>query len=315
VPRTTGRLCRAAIALLAVAATGCAGPGERAVPAAAGATAPSAGSTAPSTAAASPAPSGPVPGTETTGCTVVAAGDIASADGRAADTARLVETVAPERVLTLGDNAYESGTIDQFRAHYEPTWGRFKSITLPAPGNHEYKTGGEGYFAYFGVPPYYGADVCGWRVLSMNSEIDLRPQAEWLQADLAGRPTTPTLAYWHRPRFSSAEHGSDPDMQPLWAAAVEAGVDVVLTGHDHVYERFGPMNADGVGDPSGPRQFVIGTGGRSSYLFVGLEPNSEVRITDLPGVGVFQLGAQGYSWSFHGTDGTIRDSGSARLGR
>ena len=253
------------------------------------------------------APHTPVPQ-----CVVVAAGDIASATGSAAETADLVDEAAPVRVLTLGDNAYDSGTLDQFEEYYEPTWGRFKAITLPAPGNHEYRTDGEGYYAYFGVPPFYAADVCGWRILSLNSEIDLPSQVDWLRAELPRR-STPSLAYWHRPRFSSAKHGSDPDMHPLWTAAVDAGVDVVLSGHDHVYERFGPMDAGGNADSSGLRQFVIGTGGESSYDFGAPEPNSEVRISDLPGIGVFRLEADGFAWSFHGTDGTVRDSGRAGL--
>jgi hypothetical protein len=134
----------------------------------------------------------------------------------------LVEEAAPERVLTLGDNAYDSGTLDQFEKYYDPTWGRFKAITLPSPGNHEYRTHGEGYYGYFAVPPYYAAEVCGWRILSLNSEIDLEPQVDWLRAELARR-SGPSLAYWHRPRFSSAkqerpEHAAygAPPSTPGW---------------------------------------------------------------------------------------------------
>jgi hypothetical protein len=214
-------------------------------------------------------------------------------------------------VLTLGDNQYEKGALDQFQSSYGPTWGRVKGITRPAIGNHEYDTkGASGYFSYFGgvaAPPggYYSYDLGAWHLIALNSNCGNvscaagSPQETWLKADLASHPTSCTLAYWHHPRFSSGGHGSSDETGALFTDLYEAGADLVLVGHDHDYERFAPQTADGKADPAyGVREFVVGTGGRSHSDFSGVKPNSQVRNSDTFGVLRLVLHPASYDWRF-----------------
>ncbi|MGI8457321.1 MAG: metallophosphoesterase family protein [Propionibacteriaceae bacterium] len=237
---------------------------------------------------------------------VVAAGDIVNDIDVADQTGRLAANQQPNLVLVLGDNQYPDGSLARYRTQYDRTaWGRLKPITKPVPGNHEYVTAGAaGYFTYFDhVPAYYAYDAgCGWRGYALNSEIDLAPQLAWLRGDLAAHPDAAVLASWHKPRWSSgAEHGSNPEMQPLWAAlAGRSGV--VLNGHEHNYERFTP--GDGV------REFVVGTGGSSQYAFGAVAPGSERRIARTPGVLRLDLQPHSrYHWDFLNVAGSSADSG------
>lgn len=255
---------------------------------------------------------------------LVGAGDIAgcSSDGDEA-TAALLDTI-PGTVFTLGDNAYSSGTAEQFAECYHPSWGRHRERTRPVPGNHDYGTPGAApYFDYFGENAgepgkgYYSYDLGDWHVIALNSEIDIEAGSEqlaWLAADLAANPATCTVAYWHHPRFSSGSHGSDSDLRDLWRMLDEAGVDLALTGHDHDYERFAPQDADGNADPDGIRQFVVGTGGADLRPFDGVEPNSERRIDGTAGVLKLELYEDSYRWTFIATDGTVRDEGEGACG-
>ncbi len=138
-------------------------------------------------------------------------------------------------------------------------------------------------------------------------------QEKWLRQDLASHAAPCTVAMWHHPRFSSAEHGDIPAMADLWRALVEGGVDVALAGHDHDYERFAPMDADGKADPArGMRSFVVGTGGKSFYTFEKIHPTSEVRNGNTFGVLKLTLHPTSYDWEFVPVEGgTFRDSGSA----
>jgi hypothetical protein len=229
-------------------------------------------------------------------------------------------------VLTLGDNQYEDGSYDKYRAAYARSWGRVKSLTHPAPGNHEYQTGAVGYFHYFGRAAgptgrgYYSFDLGGWHLISLNSNCpeaggcdEGSPQMRWLGRDLAAHPTKCTLAYWHHPRFSSGPHGSDSSVAPLWKALYEWRADVVLGGHDHDYERFAPLDPSGQVDAKrGIREFVVGTGGRSHYAFeksgvVG----SQVRDANSFGILALALKPKGYDWRFVPTVGSFTDRGSA----
>ena len=221
-------------------------------------------------------PDAPTP-RETVGnraATVVAVGDIASCDRDGDErTAELVRRINPDAVLTTGDNVYSSGTPEEFSACYHPSWGEFREKTHPAPGNHDYGTAGAaGYFGYFGSrapAPYYSFDLAGWHVVSLNSEIDQSsrsPQVRWLRRDLRRDRQRCELLYWHRPRWSGGAHGSSAETQALWRAAYESGVDLVLVGHDHNYQRFRRMDARGRLDSRfGVIQIVAGTGGRSHY--------------------------------------------------
>jgi len=253
---------------------------------------------------------------------LIGAGDISTCKNSNDDgTARLLDQ-HDGVVFTTGDNVYENGTAQEFQDCYGPTWGRHRDRTRPSPGNHEYETAGAaGYFSYFGSNAgpsgqgYYSYDVAGWHVVALNSNISAREgsaQYEWLRADLASNQTACAAAYWHHPLFSSGDHGNYSVMRSMWRLLQENGVDVVISGHDHDYERFGPQTADGQPDAErGIRQFVVGTGGKSLDVFKRIQPNSEVRDSSTYGVLKLTLRSAGYDWEFIPVaGGRFRDSGS-----
>lgn len=269
---------------------------------------------------------GPAPAAEAESplATVLAAGDIAWCGEPGAEaTARLLDRLEGT-VLALGDLAYPDGTAGQFRRCYGPTWGRHKARTRPVPGNHDYRTtGAEPYFAYFGRPAgrpgrgYYGFDLGGWHLVALDSNVDAGPGSEqerWLRADLAATGARCILAYWHHPPFSSGHHGDDPRTAALLRALHEAGASIVLSGHDHDYERFAPQDPDGRADPErGIRVFVVGTGGARRRGYGQAAANSEVFQSWSWGVLELGLYEDRYTWRFVPTDrGSFRDSGSAR---
>jgi hypothetical protein len=259
--------------------------------------------------------------------TIVGAGDIAGCGGDDDEaTAQLLDGITGT-VVTFGDNAYPSGTAADFSDCYAPTWGRHLARTRPATGNHDYETpGATGYFDYFGTAAgdpatgYYSYALEAWHLVVVNSNCSEiggceagSLQEQWLRADLTAHPAACTLAYWHHPRFSSGLHGNQDFMQDIWQALYDLGVDVVLNGHDHTYERFAPQDPAGLADSTqGIREFVVGTGGISHYDFVG-EPkaNSEVRNSDTFGVIKLTLYPTSYEWGFVPVaGGTFTDAGS-----
>ena len=248
---------------------------------------------------------------------LVGAGDISECDNDNDElTAQLLDAI-PGTVFTVGDNAYNNGTIEEYNDCYGPTWGRHKDRTKPSPGNHEYLTEeAAGYFEYFAnIPSYYAYDLGAWRIYSLNSEISVSAtsaQITWLQDDLANNPRQCVLAYWHQPRWSSgSHHGSDEDYQTLWQILYEAGAELVINGHEHNYERFAEMNAEGAVTSPGLREIVVGTGGRNLYDFNSPLPASEVRNDSTYGVLRLTLRADGYNWEFVPIAGsTFTDSGS-----
>ncbi len=246
------------------------------------------------------------------------AGDIGRCGEHARDTARILAQLPPAQttVITLGDNAYGAGTDQQFRNCYDPAWGPFKAWTRPSLGGHDWMTEHGGpYFRYFGARapgPYYSYDVGTWHVVVLNSNTpgDLGQRA-WLEADLRDHPNVCTAAYYHNPRWSSGGHGSQASSNLFWAILTTARVDVVLGGHDHVYERFGPQDRYGTADPEGTQQFVVGTGGAETDHFrETAAANSEVRIAGVHGVIVLTLDEGSYRWSFVDITGAVRDTGS-----
>ncbi|MGH2592257.1 MAG: metallophosphoesterase family protein, partial [Anaerolineae bacterium] len=254
---------------------------------------------------------------------LVGAGDIASCSSSGDEaTANLLDTI-PGTVFTAGDNVYESGTATEFANCYDPSWGRHKSRTRPSPGNHDYNTAGaSGYYDYFGAAAgnpsqgYYAYDLGTWHIIVLNSEIAHgagSAQEQWLRSDLAAHSNTCTLAYWHRPRFSSGFHGNITSLNAFWLALHEYGADVVVNGHDHDYERFAPQNPSGVADPTyGLREFVVGTGGRSLTAFSTIQGNSEVRDSSTYGVLKLTLHPTSYDWVFvPQAGGAFTDSGNA----
>jgi uncharacterized protein YjdB len=254
---------------------------------------------------------------------LVGAGDIASCDSNGDEaTALLLDNIAGN-VFTAGDNVYDSGLASEFAACYDPSWGRHKARTRPSPGNHETygTTDMAGYFGYFGASAgpvgkgYYSYNLGAWHIIALNSNEDASagsPMETWLRADLAANPTACTLAYWHYPRFSSGDHGSDDSMQDLWQALYDGGADVIVNGHDHDYERFGPQTPTGVADAArGIREFVVGTGGASHYTVGTPIANSQISDENTFGVIKFTLHANSYDWQFVPVaGGTFTDSGT-----
>ncbi|MEX0631034.1 MAG: metallophosphoesterase [Chloroflexota bacterium] len=259
---------------------------------------------------------------------VLAAGDIAACDSTGDElTAELLDTLEG-LVLTLGDNIYPDGTATEFADCYDPSWGRHLARTYPSAGNHDYQTeAAAAYFAYFGTAAgtpgeaWYSYGVGSWHVVVLNSNCEEvggcgpdSPQTAWLLADLAAHAESAcTLAYWHHPRWSSGEqHGSDPRTDTLWRTLYAAGADLVLTAHDHLYERFVPMDAEGNTAGPGMVEFVVGTGGRSLYEFGTALPTSAVRDHSTYGVLKLTLHPDRYDWEFVAASDTgFADAGSA----
>jgi invasin-like protein/Big-like domain-containing protein/calcineurin-like phosphoesterase family protein len=259
--------------------------------------------------------------------TLVGAGDIAVC-GRTQDeaTALLLDGI-PGTVFTAGDNVYNDGTAEEYANCYDPNWGRHKARTRPSAGNHDYHTpGAAGYFGYYGAAAgdpatgYYSYDLGDWHIVVLNSrggESEVvsagSPQEQWLRADLAASTKTCTLAYWHHPRFSSgANHGGSVKYRPLWQALYDFGAELVVVGHEHVYERFAPQTPAGAADPTGGiRQFTVGTGGSSLYSFDPTPAaNSEARNSTAHGVLKLTLHSTGYEFEFVPIAGqTFTDSG------
>jgi len=230
-----------------------------------------------------------------------------------------------DAVLALGDIQYENGERAGFDASYGPTWGRLDDIVHPVVGNRDYGLGNaDGYFDYFGSRAggapggYYSFDLGGWHLIALNSNCTFvacgagSAQEAWLRADLAAHSGTKCqLAYWHHPLFASGGALATP-MRQIWQDLDDAHVDVVLNGHIHVYERFGQQNASGGADPDGPREFIVGTGGRShGGAQSAVAANSEARNNDTFGVLRMTLRATGYDWRFVPEAGrSFTDSGS-----
>jgi acid phosphatase type 7 len=226
-------------------------------------------------------------------------------------------------LLTLGDLQYPTGTLADFRASYDPSYGRLKSITIPSPGNHEYYTAGaSGYYSYFGAAAhgpngYYSVDIGdSWHVVVLNSNCSIvacapgSPQVTWLTNDLATNTRPCTIATWHHPQFSSGLHGNEGAVGTLWKTVVDHDVAILLNGHDHHYERFASQRADGSsGNGVGTRPFVVGTGGVSLYPVVTPQPDSEF-VAETFGHLELTLRRDAYDWRFVNESGVVLDSGS-----
>lgn len=271
---------------------------------------------------------------------VIAAGDISCSPGDSAynggngtdsrcrmkATAKRAELLNPDAVLVLGDLQYSNGLYEDFLASYADNWGRFKTKTYPAPGNHEYDSqGAAGYYKYFGsragnpAKGYYSFNLGDWHIVVLNTNSSCSTvscasgsaQEKWLRADLAANSKRCVLATMHHPRYSSGRHGNTGSVAALWRALAEGGADAVLAGHDHHYERFAPQNASGNRVSAGLRQFVVGTGGKSLYATKGTRPNSQRIIEGRYGVLELSLGADDYEWAFVTESGARLDAGGS----
>jgi hypothetical protein len=257
----------------------------------------------------------------------VGAGDIGwnQSNGGQELTAKLIESIGGT-VFTAGDNAYLEGTAQNYADYYDRSWGRvgIRSRTRPVPGNHEYDNHPDmaGYFGYFGTafagppPGYYSFPVGDWHIIMLNSSIADKPagaaQEAWLQNDLSlpANVTKCTLAVFHFPLFTSGQNGPVTSVRRLWQILYDKNVDVIVNGHEHLYEVFFPQSPDGLRDNArGIREFIVGTGGAALYQFVTTAPNSQRKISGTYGVLKFTLGV-GYDWQFVPVPGGQSDQGS-----
>jgi Calcineurin-like phosphoesterase len=257
-----------------------------------------------------------------TSSVVNAAGDIGECGFGALETGKILDGL-PGSILALGDLAYMEGTTADFMRCYDPAWGRHKSRTNPVPGNHEYAGDptAKGYFDYFGDRArqrgvgYYAFDEGPWRIIGLNDNIAFGPgssQMQWLRDELENTRKLCTLVYWHKPLFSSGPNGTVNDgaaSKVIWTTLMEFGVDVVLNGHDHEYERFAPQDQDGRPSVNGIREFVVGTGGAHSYTPVAVKANSEFRLSGIYGILRLGLFSNSYHWDFHTGVNSILDRG------
>jgi hypothetical protein len=272
---------------------------------------------------------------------VVAVGDISCPAGdtthscQQAATQPIAQQQNPSAVFVLGDTQYDSGTLSEYQGSgaYNSTWGIFNPIVRPTPGNHEYGTSGAaGYFQYFGQATanpqntpggYYSFNLGSWHILALNSNCSdqsgcadaltggtTSAQTAWVKSDLAANQKPCVLAMWHHPLFSSGWTLGTPGVAPLWSALYSAHADVVLNGHDHLYERYAQVDPSGNATSSGIREFVVGTGGES--LNGRSTSPTTLQASDFShfGVLVLTLHASSYDWKFVSTNGTVQDSGT-----
>jgi acid phosphatase type 7 len=251
-------------------------------------------------------------------------------------TAQIIDTVPDATVIALGDNAFPSGSAESYNNCYGPTWGRFKARTWATLGNHDWDSTSAsfaGAISYFGDragPPgkhYYSFDVGAWHIVVLNVVSGSTPpvpynagseQQTWLSADLtanAGKKCT--MVVWHDPRFMSSRDApafhERTTLRSLWGLLEAHGVDVVLNGNQHWYERMHPMRSDGARDDSlGIRQFIVGTGGESVIRPSVDHPNAAA-IWNVYGVLRFTLRDGDYDWRFVPVRGAAADdAGSGR---
>jgi hypothetical protein len=261
-------------------------------------------------------PTTPAPATTV----LLAAGDIGVCGSLPAVETGLMLDLLAGTVLAVGDMAYRRGTVEEYANCYDPVWGRHKGRTRPTPGNHEYESSGaQPYFDYFGAlagPPgqgYYSFRSGDWLVLSLNSNLPIgstTAQGTWIRSELTTNTSRCALAYFHHPLYSSGPNGDNARLAGLWQLLYEHGVDVIVSAHEHLYERYAPMSPDGQrNDTRGIRQFIVGTGGAGLYAVTRRHPQSEMQVV-AHGILKLTLAAQSYGWEFLQVGGMTPDSGS-----
>lgn len=262
---------------------------------------------------------------------VVAVGDIACPAGRVAtadkcrhsQVADRVASIKPNQLWLAGDLQYDNGERKNFDQSFNASWGRFRHIWRPVPGNHEYNTpGATGYYGYFGAAAgapdkgYYSFQAGNWHIVALNSNCtfvacdDGSQQVRWLRQDLRVNSSRCVAAIWHHPLYSSGAHGANPSVIPLWRELRKARAEFVVSGHDHDLEAFQPQDENGVVRPrTGIRQFVSGAGGRSFYTSNARVANSGGLVDSRFGVLSLTLGRTGYLWRFVAEDGSTLAAG------
>ncbi|MET9629291.1 discoidin domain-containing protein [Lentzea sp. NPDC006480] len=253
--------------------------------------------------------------------TIVVAGDIALPElpGNHTKTAALIDRIKPNYVMTVGDNQYDNGTITEFRNYYDKTWGKYKAITKPATGNHEWYNNLDGYRQYFGSiafpqgKPYYSWEAGEFHFVAVDStpfyeQQNTTEQLNWLKNDLATNTKPCVIGHWHHPRFDSGRYGDEPKMSPVWNVFADAKADVVFNGHDHHYERLAPLSKSGTVDTAnGLRMAIVGIGGDNLYKDVVPRTGVESWFANSHGVMKLTLSGRSYSWEVIDTAGNTRD--------
>lgn len=252
---------------------------------------------------------------------------------KAQEVSDIAVSLQPDVFFGLGDYVFEVPKKDTYADSYGPSWGRLREITVPTLGNQEYKVHEantfRNYFAERAGPSlgYWSTDYGKWHIVVLNSNctvvvggcLDGSPQQKWLAADLAANSSKCTVALMHHPRWSTGLLGPDPRLQDFFATMANAHVEMVLSSHEHHYERFPLLGADGKPNPGGTRQFIVGTGGQVVYepgvgdapwrAKAKMEPSEFVDFNHL-GVLELTMRPDDYTWAFHAMDGTILDSGT-----
>jgi PKD repeat protein len=259
--------------------------------------------------------------------TVAGAGDICDTGGDACTrTSNKIIEINPTAIFTAGDNVYSSGTLSEYNSRFQPTWGRFKTLTHPTPGNHDYLTSGaSGYFDYFngsGVQTgpagnrsqgYYSWDVGDWHFVMLNTQSGgtvSSTQLTWMSNDLAANTKPCTAAVFHHPLVSRGNYSGYSQVKPIWDRLYAAKADLVLVGHDHNYQRYAKMNPDQVASADGLVQVLVGTGGRGFYGLSGSHPLLLAANANTHGVLKLTLTATGYSGEFVPADPGSSSSGT-----
>ena len=256
---------------------------------------------------------------------VVAEGDMACAPGgrvtertcRDSDAAALAAQYKPVALLALGDEQYGEPSLATYQRAYAHTWGRFRAITKPVPGDDEL----DGYYQYFAKatrpPGYYAFNIGSWRIYALNDNcttIDCAAELAWMDRDMDQNPRACSAIMMHTPLYASGiEHGGNPRaVRPFWRAALEHRVDLSLAGHMHQYERLAPMGLAGQATPKGMTSFVAGTGGKSMRaLTEGRAANSEEFDNSTAGVLTLRLQKGRFSWRYRTVDQYNIDEGSS----
>jgi len=254
---------------------------------------------------------------------VAAVGDGGNDGTYSAQVAQLIASLSPNMFLYLGD-LYEKGTYTEFLNYYGTDgslYSAFRAVTNPIVGNHEYEGGiAEGYLRYWQSPPdYYSVDAGGWHIIALNSTSQFgqfapgTPQYEWLLRDLQAHRDGCTIAYFHHPRFSIGPQGDTPALQPIWELLYQFGVELVLVGHDHNYQRWVPLDRNGQPTSNGLVQLVVGTGGHGIRAFVRSDARVAASLDQPPaayGVLVASLASSQADLSFVDLAGQVRDGTS-----
>ena len=249
---------------------------------------------------------------------LVAVGDGVDGSAREEQVAAQIAGSSPNLLAYLGD-VYQRGSPAEFDTWYAGPSGyaRFRDITNPVVGNHEYQTpGAAGYFGFWGgVPHHYSYDVAGWHVVALDSTsrfdqvLPGTAQYEWLAADLGANRARCTLVYMHHPRYSVAGHAGRPRLGALWSLLAARRVTLALGGHSHAYQRWAALDGNGAVDARGVTQLVAGAGGREVKPVFAADARVATALS-VQGALRLDLGPDDVEFSYVDSSGAVLDAGT-----